>query len=184
SDGVVEEPRIVSGSMVGDSYMRMAAVSELNMHFVSTHFMHPDDLLDPDRGAAEGWAVYRNGFERYLRWLEKSAPQIRMQTGSETAAAIQRYSGLTVDVKTHRRDWTLTLGNFTDEAWLMFRANDGVPGAVDGGILTHLVGDLYLLKATSDTVRIERKQGHTATTRATARNSATAVAGHVRKERS
>jgi len=39
--------------MVGD-YMRLAAESELNMHFVSTHFMHPDDMLDPDRGAKEG----------------------------------------------------------------------------------------------------------------------------------
>lgn len=47
SDGIVEQPRIVSGGMVDDSYMRLAAVSELNMHYVSTHFMHPDDLLDP-----------------------------------------------------------------------------------------------------------------------------------------
>lgn len=53
SDGIVEQPRIVSGGMVDDSYMRLAAVSELNMHYVSTHFMHPDDLLDPDRGAKE-----------------------------------------------------------------------------------------------------------------------------------
>ena len=53
-DGIVEAPRIVSGGMVGD-YMRLAAESELNMHFVSTHFMHPDDMLDPDRGAKEGW---------------------------------------------------------------------------------------------------------------------------------
>ena len=45
SDGIVEQPRIVSGGMVDDSYMRLAAVSELNMHYVSTHFMHPDDLL-------------------------------------------------------------------------------------------------------------------------------------------
>ena len=54
SDGIVEQPRIVSGGMVGDTYMRLAAMSELNMHYVSTHFMHPDDLLDVDRGAAEG----------------------------------------------------------------------------------------------------------------------------------
>ena len=54
SDGIVEQPRIVSGGMVDDSYMRLAAASELNMHYVSTHFMHPDDLLDPDRGAKGG----------------------------------------------------------------------------------------------------------------------------------
>lgn len=66
SDGIVEQPRIVSGGMVDDSYMRLAAVSELNMHYVSTHFMHPDDLLDPDRGATEGWEVYKGGLTDYL----------------------------------------------------------------------------------------------------------------------
>lgn len=66
ADGIVEQPRIVSGSMVGDSYMRLAAVSELNMHYVSTHFMHPNDLLDPDRGAADGWEVYKGGLVDYL----------------------------------------------------------------------------------------------------------------------
>ena len=71
-DGIVEAPRIVSGGMVGDDYMRLAAESELNMHFVSTHFMHPDDMLDPDRGAKEGWVVYRKGLENYLDWLEAS----------------------------------------------------------------------------------------------------------------
>ena len=42
--------------------------------------------------------------------------------------------------------WTLTLGDFTDEAWLLFRANEGVPGRVTGGQLTCLTGELYLLK--------------------------------------
>ena len=55
--------------------------------------------------------------------------------------------------------WTLTLGNFTNEAWLLFRANDGVPGSVTGGQLTHLTGDLYLLKAENAVVSIERKEG-------------------------
>ena len=75
SDGIVEQPRIVSGGMVDDSYMRLAAVSELNMHYVSTHFMHPDDLLDPDRGARQGWEVYKGGLTDYLDWLSKSAPE-------------------------------------------------------------------------------------------------------------
>ena len=30
SDGIVEQPRIVSGGMVGDTYMRLAAMSELD----------------------------------------------------------------------------------------------------------------------------------------------------------
>lgn len=159
SDGIVEQPRIVSGGMVDDSYMRLAAVSELNMHYVSTHFMHPDDLLDPDRGARQGWEVYKGGLTDYLDWLTKSAPDLRRQTGSECSGAIQRFSSVTVSVNTSADVWTLSLGNFHDEAWLMFRANNGAPGAVTGGEITHLTGDLYLVKATDKTVTIARKEG-------------------------
>lgn len=159
ADGVVEAPRIVSGSMVNNSYMRLAAVSELNMHYVSTHFMHPDYLLDEDRGAKEGWETYRKGLEDYLDWLEQSAPSIRMQTGTECAAAVQRFSGLTVSMATSDDSWDLHLGNLIDQGWLMFRANNGTPGRVRGGSLTKLTGNLYLLKATSATVHIERKAG-------------------------
>ena len=156
-DGVVEQPRIVSGSMVGDTYMRLAAMSELNMHYVSTHFMHPDDLLDVDRGAEAGWAVYKNGLEDYLKWLTEAAPNLRMETGTECSASIQRYAQLTVSLETTETEWTLDLGNFVDEAWLFFRANEGTPGRVTGGELTHLTGNLYLLKADAAAVRIERK---------------------------
>lgn len=159
ADGVVEAPRIVSGSMVNNSYIRLAAVSELNMHYVSTHFMHPDDLLDEDRGAKEGWETYRKGLEDYLDWLEQSAPSIRMQTGTECAAAVQRFSGLTVSMAASDDSWDLHLGNLIDQGWLMFRANNGTPGRVRGGSLTKLTGNLYLLKATSATVHIKRKTG-------------------------
>ena len=157
-DGVVEEPRIVSGSMVGDTYMRTAALSELNLHFVSTHFMHPDDLLDVDRGAAEGWEVYKTGLEDYLEWLTAAAPALRMQTASECAGAIQRFSALTVRLESEADAWTLRLGNFADEAWLLFRANGGTPGSVSGGELTHLTGNLYLLRADAPIVTMERKE--------------------------
>ena len=159
SDGIVEQPRIVSGGMVDDTYMRLAAVSELNMHYVSTHFMHPDDLLDPDRGAKEGWEVYKGGLTDYLDWLTTSAPDLRHQTGSECSGAIQRFSSVTVNLDTAVDAWTLSLGNFHDEAWFMFRANNGEPGAVSGGEITHLTGNLYLVKATDKTVTIERKEG-------------------------
>lgn len=158
-DGIVEAPRIVSGGMVGNDYMRLAAESELNMHFVSTHFMHPDDMLDPDRGAKEGWAVYRKGLENYLDWLEASAPSIRMQTGTECASAVQRFSGLTVKMRESANEWEFDLGNFKDQAWLLLRANHGTPGRIQGGSMIRMTGNLYLIKATDSTVHVERKAG-------------------------
>ena len=48
------------------------------------------------------------------------------------------------------------LKNFYDEAYFMVRINEGTPGEVSGGKLTHLTGNLYLLQAKEPTVTIEK----------------------------
>lgn len=154
-DGIVEEPRVISGCQL-DPYMRMAALSELNMHFVNSHFLHPDDLLDVDRGAEIGWEKLKGNLAGYMKWLYESAPSLRNMTGSEAAGAIQRFGALTVDKTITAQEIGLKLGNFYDEASLLVRINEGRPGKVTGGTLEHISGDLYLLHAVREEVVIER----------------------------
>ena len=71
-DGIIETPRIISGLII-DPYMETAALSELNFHFVNSHFLHPDDVLDEDRGAKQGWAKLCSRLEEYMDWLYTSA---------------------------------------------------------------------------------------------------------------
>lgn len=155
ADGIVEEPRVISGCQL-EAYMRMAALSELNMHFVNSHFLHPDDLLDVDRGAEIGWETLKENLSNYIKWLYESAPSLRNMTGSEAAGAIQRFSALTVDKTVTAQEIRLRLGNFYDEASLLVRINEGKPGKVNGGTLEHISGNLYLLHAAREEVVIER----------------------------
>lgn len=152
-DGVVEQPRIISGCDI-DDYMQMAAISELNLHYVNSHFTHPDDALDPDRGAELGWEELKRRFISYLDWLYTAAPNLRDFTGSEMAAAVQRYASLTVSTEVGEDEMVLHLGNFTDEAQLLVRFNDASPGQVTGGTLEQLTGSLYLIQAQQDEVTI------------------------------
>ena len=154
-DGIVEQPRIISSAVI-DDYMQLCAFSELNMHFVNSHFMHPDDLLDEDRGAALGWEKLRARLDEYMTWMNESAPSLRNLTGSELAGAVQRYGALTVDKEITDQEIRIHLGNFYDEAYLMVRINDGTPGQVTGGELTNVTGNLYLLHAQESEVVIER----------------------------
>ncbi len=153
-DGIVEQPRTLSGCMI-DDYMQMTALSELNMHFVSNHFMHPDDLLDVDRGAALGWEVMRTRLNEYMDWLYHSAPMLRRLTGSGLSGAVQRYAALTVEEQVADSVMEIRLGNFYDEAYLMVRINKGKPGKVTGGSLEHLTGNLYLLQAQSAEITVQ-----------------------------
>lgn len=155
-DGIVEQPRIISGAII-DDYMKMAALSELNMHFVNSHFMHPDDLLDEDRGAKLGWEKLKNRLEEYMDWLYDSAPELRNLTGSELSGAIERYGALTYEKNVTDKSVELKLNHFYDEAYLMLRFNNGIPGKVTGGELEHVTGNLYLLHAVNDEVTIEKK---------------------------
>ena len=156
-DGIVEQPRIISGAII-DSYMKMAALSELNMHFVNSHFIHPDDLLDEDRGAALGWEKLKGNLSNYMDWLDDSAPSLRQLTGSELSGAIQRYGAVTFTKTVTDQAIRLELDNFYDEVYFMVRINEGTPGDVSGGKLTHLTGNLYLLKAKEPTVTIEKSE--------------------------
>lgn len=156
-DGIIEAPRIISGCEI-DDYMMAAALSELNLHFVNSHFLHPDDLLDPDRGAAIGWKTLKESFGKYLEWLYDSVPAIRNLTGSAFGGAVERYCALSLWKLNTEDTLYITADGLYDEAWLMVRVNDGSLGSVKGGELTHLTGNLYLLHVTEPEIEIERSK--------------------------
>ncbi|MBQ7794526.1 MAG: DUF2194 domain-containing protein [Clostridia bacterium] len=156
ASGIVDQPRAVSGCKL-ESFMKLAVISELNFHFVNNHFTHPDDALDPERGAELGWEKLKFHFDEYLNWVYSSAPAIRNFTGSEMSAAVQRYAAVTVSKEITDDKMILKLGNFYDEAQLMVRFNEKEPIAIDGGKLTYLTGNLYLLEANKDTVTVSIK---------------------------
>ena len=152
-NGVVDQPRVISGCDLSD-FMKLAALSELNLHYVNSHFTHPDDALDPERGAELGWEELKARFTGYLDWLYTAAPNIRDFTGSEMAAAVQRFAGVTVATETKGDTFEIRLGNFADEAWLMVRFNDAEPQTVEGGALEQLTDTLYLLRADQPDVTV------------------------------
>lgn len=156
TNGAVYQPRIISGCDL-TPYMELALVSELNMHYINSHFTHPDDALDPERGAELGWEKLSEKFDGYLNYLYTSAPSIRNFTGSETSAAVQRYVATSVKKEMKDGKLVLKINNFCDEAQLFVRFNEEEFTSVDGGSLTHLAGNLYLLQADKDVVTIDLK---------------------------
>lgn len=156
-DGMVEAPRTISGCLL-DEYNYMAAVSELNLHYVSSHFMHPDDVLDEDRGAALGWEELCRRLSEYMDWLYTSAPNIRNLTGSEQAGAIQRFAALGYTAGSTEDGMRIQLRNLYDDAYMMIRFNGNTPAEVTGGSLENLTGNLYLLHVKEPVIEIRYAQ--------------------------
>ena len=152
-DGIIETPRITSGCII-DDYMMLAAFSELNFHYVQSHFLHPDDVLDEDRGAALGWGRMFENLSAYTEYISKAAPSIRNLTGSGMGEAVREFDKLSVQRTGNEGTLELKLGGFLDEAYFIVRINEGTPATVTGGPLEHMMGNLYLLHALSDNITI------------------------------
>ncbi len=156
-NGIVNTPRVTSGCLI-DDYQMIAALSELNFHFVQSHFMHPDDVLDEDRGAKEGWGALSQRFEEYLDWIYTSAPDIRDVTGSQMGSAVLEYD--TVSMKRERTEdgLVVSLGGFSGEASFLMRVMEGEVTGTKGCTCERITGNLYLVCASEAKFVIELDQ--------------------------
>lgn len=146
-DGIVNTPRIISGYNLND-FTDLTALSELTFHYCNTHFQHPDDVLDEDRGAALGWRTLFSRLKNYVIWLKKAAGDLRDLTGSELSAAVQRYDYIDVERKETAQGMDISLQNFYDEAYFLLRINtECEQPQIKGGSLKKVGENLYLVKA-------------------------------------
>jgi hypothetical protein len=144
-DGIIDLPRIVSG-YGSNFYDKWAMINELSLQYVNSYFVHPDDMLDDSRRADLTWAEMRDDFDQSVKWLIDSAPGLRQMTVTNGAAAVQRFARLKVNTKMGTDSYTIQLGNFYDEAWLLLRSSKK-PVTIEGGTITPVTSNLYLVKA-------------------------------------
>ena len=154
--GKINVPRIVSGTIF-DSYSNWLLMNELNFHYVNTYFIHLDDTLDIDRGADKGWGEMYKNLENYIKWLQLNAPSLRNLSGSDTAKAVERYSTIWAERSLKDKTYTISTGNYYDQAYYIIRLRDVEDFTVSGGSLTHIGGELYLVNSTEAVVEINIK---------------------------
>ena len=152
--GLINTPRITSGCLF-DYYNKVTALSELNFHYVQSHFTHPDDCLDVDRGAKVGWERLKLNFEEYCSWILNTAPDLRNMTGSEFGTAVEQFCNVSVNREYTDNGIKVRLGGFSNEAYFLMRVNDGNITNATGCDYTKVGYDLYLIHATDDELFIE-----------------------------
>lgn len=151
-DGIIEVPRILGGYEL-TSYMQWASINELGLHYVNSYYISPSDVLTDAYGSKKGWIYLHDQFEEYVKWLSESAPGLRNLTALEGAMAVQRFTRLAVKTQNVGGKLEISLGNFYDEAWLMMRSSK-TPKSIDGGLITKVSSNLYLIQALKEHVEI------------------------------
>ena len=139
-DGIVEQPRIISSAVI-DDYMQLCAFSELNMHFVNTHFMHSDDLLDEDRGAALLMGINVNGTIALTFAIGSGLAAIAGVLLCSAYPSLTPYTGAMPGIKAF--------------VAAVFGGIGSIPGAFIGGILLGIIeifGKAYISSQMADAI--------------------------------
>ncbi len=87
--GVVDFPRTWAGHVLaGEALVQM--VNGLLALSVSSHFIHPDDVLDPERSGGRSWEALRRGFLEGAAEVRRRFPFLRERTVEEAAEDVRR----------------------------------------------------------------------------------------------
>lgn len=152
ADGSVSVPRVTAG-FLPDQYNRLMMAQELLLHGVFSHFIHPDDVLDSDRGADQGWSDMYSGFSSLIKEIGAAYPPLRWSTASEGAAAVQRYDRLQAAWIPTEDGLEVSLSRFYDEAWLAMKTERPIQ-SVENGAFYQIRSGFYWIRADKAQLRI------------------------------
>jgi len=150
SDGIVELPRISSGMKVNSSEM-WNIYNGIAQYGIVSHFIHPDDILDPERGFGLDWESLSRSFNYILDDIRGVVPSIRGKTAVEAAIEIEKVAALNVYQKTSPGRLDIALENFRGEVHFYARLPSAPTGVI--GCMVEKINaednSLYLIRAYS-----------------------------------
>lgn len=89
-DGVAEFPRVTSG-MAPDDYEQMSAFSAVGLYGAFSHFIHPDDIFDAERGGSKSWEELYRSYCTWIGDIHKTYPWLRSLSATEAGNALRIY---------------------------------------------------------------------------------------------
>ncbi|MEZ7173192.1 DUF2194 domain-containing protein [Sporosarcina sp. OR05] len=152
-DGVLDMPRTTSGYFDTD-YNRWVEANAISSIGVFSHFIHPDDLLDEERGRRQTWKSLYEDFEELLTRLHTTYPWLRSLTSSEAAIRVadQLQSGMVVSKEGNTLQ--VTTATTLDEHYFILRTDKKI-GNMQHCTIQKIDKGVFLVKATSNDFSME-----------------------------
>lgn len=151
-NGCVFCPRLTADMQMEDSEW-WTQINELNFHYVASNFIHPDDILDEERSDGGDFNQMLEGYVNMIEWNNRQ--QLRNTTISECGAAVQRYGNLNYRQEVTGDQLKISVNGLIDTAYMMLRTNGKRPVDVNGGKITMLSDDVYILEIENETVTVK-----------------------------
>ena len=140
SDGIVEFPRFTSGTL-DDPYDRFVALNVGGLYGVYSHFIHPDDILDEERGRGLSWEELYRQYTTRLQYVNDCLSSLKSATAMEAAESLRVAEQLEVAIEVGQDRVEGRCNGFTGQAYCYFRT-DGVARADNDSCMVTPVSDV------------------------------------------
>ncbi|MFB6365400.1 DUF2194 domain-containing protein [Paenibacillus elgii] len=152
-DGILEMPRVTSGYF-NQPFERWAEANTITALGIFSHFIHPDDLLDPKRNRNLSWEELYEQYSGILARVKQTHPWLRSMTSTE--AAVDMKQVLASDVAWSREGNRLRgqIAPFQGKAYFVLRTDKKI-GKLTGCAVRKIDDGTYLVTAGKANFEIE-----------------------------
>lgn len=162
-DGIAEFPRVTAG-MAPDDYEQLSAISALGLYGAFSHFIHPDDVFDPDRSHGMGWEELYRSYCEWMADIHTSYPWLRALSATEAADALRIADAAVPHLEYGEEEIRGSVENFLGTVSFYLKT-DARPLAADGSCTIRRIspsssGEGYYLVMVQDpnfTIRLVRE---------------------------
>ncbi|TYP68635.1 DUF2194 domain-containing protein [Paenibacillus methanolicus] len=152
-DGVLEMPRITSGYFE-QAFERWAEASTMTTLGFYSHFIHPDDLLSPERSNNMNWEQLLEEYDHLLARVEKTYPWLTPKTSTEAAIGVKRTLQAQVEWEQDSGKITGRVHDFENELSFVLRSDKKI-GSLSGCTVKKIDAGTYLVVASKANFTIE-----------------------------
>ena len=141
--GILEIPRLTSGYEKTEEGM-WVIYNGANLPGVFTHFIHPDDILDPERSYGKSWTELHKEFESIVKEVSKKYSWLRGLTISSAGQELIKYLDCIPIIDYSDDSIDIYTENFREDIYCIMRTEDRITDALNCEY-KKIAEDAYLL---------------------------------------
>jgi hypothetical protein len=124
-DGIIEFPRISAGYENTDKTM-WSIYNGVNLYGLFAHFVHPDDVLDPERNGGKSWTELSKEFVSIVGEVSQSYGWIRSFTISSASQELVKYLECKPRIEYKNDEITIYTENFRPDIYCIMRTKSKI----------------------------------------------------------
>jgi hypothetical protein len=124
-DGIIEFPRISAGYEKKDATM-WSIYNGVNLYGLFAHFVHPDDVLNPERNGGKSWDQLSKEFASMVGEVNQSYSWLRSFTISSASQELVKYLECKPQVEYKNDTITIYTENFRPDIYCIMRTKSKI----------------------------------------------------------